>query len=578
MQRESFHTMLIVSCIALVCSAVALAAESAPAEETEILKITVGQPTKLSLENFQASASVAVSRTGTVAAFYPKHHTGCEFYRISKDAGQTWGPEMDFPPAYLGPMSVGRRGGGVLFMGDTSPVAGGKPGQMEAKRIVFSDDFLKYEVGTSAVSLPNVVMHTKWTRRWPGFGIGKIVQLPNGDLLGTMHGNLKGDKNWYRTMVLRSTDEGQSWKYHASVASGPKDPDPHLVGSYCGYCEPSLALLPNGQLLCIMRTQGAQFAGEYRPLYQCWSDDLGKTWTKPIPSKPYLMDIAPVLAVLDNGVVACEYGRPGFHVAFSLDNGHTWQDRISFSNLPIPVITGQFDMVKVGPNRLVAIGSDATGTKVWPITVERTRVPLTHVLLEGRVLDEQGKPIANATVERSPNRYYLDSWLEHETALDPWKATPLTIGSPVLGYRSIQKQHGHPTVQTDTQGRFRFESVKLGEYVLTVEAEGYAPQHRHIKVQPVPKAHDFRLKAGQMILNRVMDNTGRPVSGACVVLNRWHVHTDLGGYFHWSVEVPLPEQVEIRVYKRYSRHYETIKTNMPFSQIERQPIVLHRKR
>ena len=74
-----------------------------------------------------------------------------------------------------------------------------------------------------------------------------------------------------------------------------------------------------------------------------------------------------------------------------------------------------------------------------------------------------------------------------------------------------------------------------------------------------------------------MDETDHPVAGACVVLNRWHTHTDPKGFFHWSVQDPLPEQVEIRVYKRYSRQYETLKTTVPFSQIESQPIVLPRK-
>ena len=167
--------------------------EVAAAEETEILKITVGEPTFLSSLAFQNTASVAVSRTGTIAAFYPKPGTGPKFYRISKDTGRTWGPEMDFPPAaYAGMMSgPALREGGVLFMLGTSPVAAGKPDQLQAKRIVFSDDFLKYEVGTSAVSIPNIVAHTKWVKHgWPGFGVGKIVQLANGDLLGILSGNL----------------------------------------------------------------------------------------------------------------------------------------------------------------------------------------------------------------------------------------------------------------------------------------------------------------------------------------------------------------------------------------------------
>ena len=216
-------------------------------EETEILKIIVGEPTFMSPVRYQNSAAVAASRTGTVAAFYPKPDSGMQ-YRISNDSGRTWGEERHFPPGYVGSMTVGRREGGVLVMLSTSPVEGGQPDQLKAKRIIFSDDFLTYEEGISAVSIPKVVMHTKWARFWPAISVGKIVQMANGDLLASLYGNLRGDDNWYRTMVLRSTNEGLNWQFHCSVAFSPDDPDPNLVGAYCGYCEPSLALLSNGQL------------------------------------------------------------------------------------------------------------------------------------------------------------------------------------------------------------------------------------------------------------------------------------------------------------------------------------------
>ena len=577
MQRNYFSAVAIVFSILVLIVGLACESKASAAEETEILKITVGEPTKLSNQVNQNTASLAISRTGTIAAFYEKPGTVPKFYSISTDGGLTWGKELNFPPANAGRMSVGLRDGGVLFMsGQAAPVDERDPPKLQATRTVFSDDFLKYEVVTSDVSMPQAALNVRWARFWPAFDKGKIVQLPSGVLLATLYGNFKGDAQ-YRTMVVRSTDNGRTWKYQGTAGYAPKDPDPHLIGAYCGYCEPSLALLSDGQLLCIMRTQGSHYPGEYRPLYQSWSKDLGKTWTRPRPAKPHLMNISPTLAVLDNGVVVCQYGRPGFHVVFSLDNGHTWQDRISFSNLPCGVITGQFDILKVGPNRLLAIGNDAGGMKIWPIAVQRVKVSQTQAVLQGRVLNQQGNPIAGAMVERSPNRYALESWLEDRTKLDPWKAgVTMTVGSPVLAYRSIQKQYGHPTVQTDAQGRFRFESVKLGEYVLTVEADGYAPQSQNAKAGPGAEAQEFHLKPGRKVCSRVLDSTGRPIAGACVVFNNWHVHADAKGFFHWSVEAPVPKQVEVHAYHLYYGHHGRLKKTLSIRQIESRPITLGR--
>lgn len=525
--------------------------------QTDLLRVTVGEPTFLSAERYQNRATVAVSRTGVVAAFYQKPGTGPKFYRISTDGARTWGEEREFPPMSACPMSVGLRGGGVLFMsGSAVPVKGGKRDDLEASRIVFSDDFKSHESGISAVSIPRAVMHTVWAKFWPPFDKGKIVQLTNGDLMATLYGNLEEDTQTasnYRTMIVRSTDSGRTWRYHASVAFGPNDPDPRLVGAYCGYCEPSLALLPDGRLLCVMRTQGAQYTGEYRPLYVSWSEDMGKTWTRPVPTKPHLMNISPTLAVLDNGVVACQYGRPGFHVAFSIDNGHTWRDRVSFSDLHEPLITGQFDMVKVGPNRLAAIGNDAGGTKVWPIEVERVKASPTQTALTGRVLDPASQPIVGAKVELGPNRYEADSWREGEE-FNPGSQAREVVSPPVLGYRSIAKEKGYPIAKTDARGQFEFGNVNLCEYVLTVEAEGHAPQWRHINAGAEPQTHEqqFQLKAGRSIRGRVADQNGKPVGGACVVLDKCHIHADPDGYFSWAVDAPVPEEVTVTVYKRYS--------------------------
>jgi len=293
-----------------------------------------------------------------------------------------------------------------------------------------------------------------------------------------------------------------------------------------------------------------------------------------VPTTPHLMAIHPNLLVMDNGVVACVYGRPGFHAVFSTDNGRTWKNRVTFSSLPEPNITGQVHANKTGPNKLMVIGGTGRGgTQVFPITVERVKVSPSRVALAGRVLDEAGTPIADAIVERSPNRYAADDWVD-STELDPWKGGFMHEGSPRLAYRSIQKAQRHPTVKTDANGLFRFDSVELLEYVLTVEAEGFAPQHQHVDVRSGMQSQEFNLKPGRLLRGRVVDANGRPVVGGCIVLNRWHCHTDRSGQFHWSVEAPVPDKVKVKSYKRYVGKYVPYEATISLSKLESQAIVL----
>jgi hypothetical protein len=599
---RTFYVLLSVQAIWIGCGC---ESEFAAAEETEILKITVGQPTKLSNVVYTNTASVAVSRTGVVAAFYPKPRTGPNFYRTSTDLGRTWGKELDAPgvdlPLAGGTNNATLRDGGVLkylttgssFKGEAEDRHSKMEGEyvdgwfkLHSTFAWFNDDFTKYEIAPVQVYMPDAVTVKRpsaGVSSWPTF-IDKMIQLPNGDLLSAMQGLHKGDSR-SRTTICVSSDQGHKWRHYATVAYAPKDPYPELPGQYLGYAEPTIAMMSNGQMICVMRTQYAHPPAEYKPMAVCWSDDQGKTWTKPVATEPHLMNISPTLATLDNGVVACQYGRPGFHVVFSLDYGHTWQDRISFSHQVEPGLTGQFDMIKVGPNNLVAIGSNADGLQVWPISVERVRVTPARVALSGRVLDDRGRPIAGALVERGPNRYSVDDWVVDPLGWNkrvrhgnthPDRTTPIEY-LPRLSYLSIQKINAYPTARTNEQGRYVFEGVDLGEYVLTVEADGHAPRHRHVKVGPQSQSEDFSLKPGQRVRGRVVVEAGQP-GGVCVVLNQWHCHTDPQGYFHWSVEAPLPEQVTLQVYKKYNSRFETLNTTAPFSQLESRPIILPSKR
>ena len=344
-------------------------------EPEPVLDITVGPRTQMSTLQYENQNVVSISRTGTVAAFYQKPG-GARYYRTSTDKGLTWGSETAFPP-YPGTMSAALPGGGVVAMtGQATPVGGGNPpvaSDLESTRILYSDDFSQFSTSTVSVTLPNATLQTKWAEFWPVWDKGKMIQLDNGDLLANMYGNLEGDAE-YRTMLMQSSDQGQSWQYRSTVAYSATDPNPELPGGFCGFCESSITLLANGQLLAMMRTQGSHIGPDYRPMYTAWSDDLGLTWTEPEPTDLPLLNVWPTLITLDNGVVACVYGRPGVHVAFSTDHGHTWSDIETFSTLPttgLPgTITGYADMVQAGPNDLVVIAGIEGGTYVWPISVD----------------------------------------------------------------------------------------------------------------------------------------------------------------------------------------------------------------
>ena len=98
-------------------------------------------------------------------------------------------------------------------------------------------------------------------------------------------------------------------------------------------------------------------------------------------------------------------------------------------------------------------------------------------------------------------------------------------------------------------------------------------------MRPEPEANsaEFSLKPGRAVRGRIMDTYGKPVSGASVVLNMWHVYSDRDGFFDWSVVAPVPRQVKLMVYRRYDAAYGSYEGTLELSKIEKQPIVLKKK-
>jgi hypothetical protein len=524
------------------------------AEKPKMLKITLGQSTKLASTSYLNSASIAVSRTGVVAAFYPDDQKGFS-YRISKDGGLTWESEIHPVPEGMLPNACStalREGGVIKNIGLTTRNRDGLP--LAGPLIRFNDDFSEYEIDIVPVHIPNPQLSPKepGPHTWAGpiFDKGKMIQLPSGEILAPSAGSF-GDDLTGRAFLFSSKDLGRSWYYYSTIAFVKKyDPHPEFPGQYIGYAEPSIALTKDGKMIFIARTQGSHLPPDYKPMSIAWSDDYGKTWTDPVPTEPQLMNIWPTLIALDNGVLACVYGRPGFHVAFSLDNGHTWQNRISFSHLYEPQITGQVDGDKVGPNKLLAIGGTEQGTMVFPVTVELVDDPHPgNFIVKGQVINSDGKPIAGAKIQLGSNRY-------------------------TTNYEPIKSDNDSPVTQTDKQGQFSFDNCTRSEHMITIEADGYASQWQNFMLAPDMSPLSFTLQPGNVFSGKIIDENNKPIPGVCFITEDgtdWHCHTDVTGTFYWVSKGTKPENIKFRLIKKDYDHRDM---TIDIENLEK-PIVMH---
>ncbi|WP_437206918.1 sialidase family protein [Planctomicrobium sp. SH664] len=145
------------------------------------------------------------------------------------------------------------------------------------------------------------------------------IEMPDGSILmGLIGYNFDGDEKNRAAVLIRSTDKGKSWKFHAVMAGDPKG----LLG---GFVEPGLVRTKSGRLIAGLRNHGQDHA-----IWMTYSDDEGLTWTP--PQKTDLHGHPVDLIQLADGRVMATYGirtplhaRPGgVRACFSNDNGATW--------------------------------------------------------------------------------------------------------------------------------------------------------------------------------------------------------------------------------------------------------------
>ena len=147
----------------------------------------------------------------------------------------------------------------------------------------------------------------------PCIGKTAILEMPDGTLLMPLYGPAPADRKG-RMLIDRSTDGGHTWGHPTTVAYDPE----HRVDFH----EPPLVLLPNGKLITVMRTTGADGY-----LYQAFSTDGGWTWQG--LHRTAIWGFPAHLLRLRSGRILCAYGyrrEPfGVRAVVSEDEGETWQ-------------------------------------------------------------------------------------------------------------------------------------------------------------------------------------------------------------------------------------------------------------
>ena len=172
-----------------------------------------------------------------------------------------------------------------LFLALDGWVSFRAPGEYVVKSWRSVDNLQTLDREEAVLHVPGGPERQREAGEWFGLYITRnILRMPDGSLLATAYGHFEEDRivpptlagrtetlYMTRTFVIRSTDDGRTWDYLSTVAA-PTEGDPVDEG----FGEPTLALLDDGGLLCVMRT------GHQRPLYACRSEDQGRTWTDPV--------------------------------------------------------------------------------------------------------------------------------------------------------------------------------------------------------------------------------------------------------------------------------------------------------
>lgn len=298
---------------------------------------------------------------------FPIHYTS-----VSRDGRKTW---QEWKPAAgqgAGPITEGSavelRSGALLVFNVHAEHQGGK--MFETDYWVSRDSYRTLEGPKKfRFPMPEAEVAGKDDR---GETISRlyfrrsVIELENGDLLATVYGRFEADKapveylgamTKMRSLLVRSSDQGATWRYVSTIAADPVEQE--------GPAEPVLVRLTRGalkgRLICLLRT------GRENPIYQCESDDEGRTWTRAYPlywqysnygRRREIAGTDPDVVEMSDGTLAMSYGHKadyedhGNFLAFSVDQGRSWTQVTRLSSSVTMAYTG---LREVAPGELYVV-------------------------------------------------------------------------------------------------------------------------------------------------------------------------------------------------------------------------------
>ena len=194
------------------------------------------------------------------------------------------------------------------------------------------------------------------------------------------------------------------------------------------------------------------------------------------------------------------------------DENGRWQcDQVppDFSNLVFRVVLPDFLPVTFGCEGSTAGGEDVVRLPAADYLAGKAVMVMARgATLSGIIVDINGKPVAEAVITRN-----------HQ-----WR-NPAAV------------------LQSDDAGRFKIPNLLPGDLTLTLQAKGLEPQTLDLAITNEMPELKVAMKPGKIFKGRVLDETGQPLPGASVQMDRvdleplefdWSATTDSEGRFQWD--------------------------------------------